>query len=164
MRARCKYQRTCHAGRDCKQNATRFVEDRAKIATLAQTACMHAHAPGSLWWIAARASYTTTVSASGMPLTSWNVWRPKVWRYGCMTCGVAETPPVTERRLSNRNDRRAHSRSGRRSTDPRMNWRRIAWLFAAYAAYLSVRSLSATVRDAVPAKLKKLFKREETAA
>ena len=88
----------------------------------------------------------------------------KVWRYGCMTCGVAETPPVTERRLSNRNDRRAHSRSGRRSTDPRMNWRRIAWLFAAYAAYLSVRSLSATVRDAVPAKLKKLFKREETAA
>ena len=81
-----------------------------------------------------------------------------------MTCGVAETPPVTERRLSNRNDRRAHSRSGRRSTDPRMNWRRIAWLFAAYAAYLSVRSLSATVRNAVPAKLKKLFKREETAA
>jgi hypothetical protein len=45
-----------------------------------------------------------------------------------------------------------------------VNWRRIAWLFAAYAAYLSIRSLTATVRDVVPARLKKLFKREETAA
>jgi hypothetical protein len=81
-----------------------------------------------------------------------------------MIARVAETPPVTERRVSNSNDRRKYSRSGRRSTDPRVNWRRLAWLFAAYAAYLSVRSLPATVRDVVPAKLKKLFKREETAA
>jgi len=38
-----------------------------------------------------------------------------------------------------------HSRSGRRTTDPHVNWRRVAWLFAAYAIYLSVRSLPSTV-------------------
>jgi hypothetical protein len=27
-----------------------------------------------------------------------------------------------------------------------VNWRRIAWLFAAYAVYVSVRSLSTTVK------------------
>jgi hypothetical protein len=51
-------------------------------------------------------------------------------------------------------DRRKRSRSGRRGSDPHVNWRRIAWLFAAYAAYLSVRSLPSTVRN--------LFKRTTT--
>ncbi len=45
-------------------------------------------------------------------------------------------------------DRRKNSRSGRRKSDPRVEWRwrRIAWLFAAYAAFLSVRSLPESVR------------------
>jgi len=51
-----------------------------------------------------------------------------------------------ERRGTPRSDRRKHSRSGRRAGDPQTNWRRIAWVFAAYAAYLSVRSLPATLR------------------
>lgn len=53
---------------------------------------------------------------------------------------------AVERRSIERNDRRKHSRSGRRTTDPRVNWRRIAWLFAAYAVYLSIRSLPKTLR------------------
>ncbi len=46
-------------------------------------------------------------------------------------------------------DRRRNSRGGRRTADPRTNWRwrRLAWLFAAYAVYVSVRSLPATVRN-----------------
>jgi hypothetical protein len=54
--------------------------------------------------------------------------------------------PAAERRASNRSDRRRRSRSGRRADDPHVNWRRIAWLFAAYAAYLSLRALPETVR------------------
>jgi len=42
-------------------------------------------------------------------------------------------------------DRRKHSRSGRRATDPHVNWRRLAWLFGAYALCLSIRSLPAHV-------------------
>ena len=61
-----------------------------------------------------------------------------------------------ERRGVVRNDRRKHSRSGRRTSDPHTNWQRIAWLFAAYALYLSVRALPATVKN--------LFKRTETPA
>jgi hypothetical protein len=37
-----------------------------------------------------------------------------------------------------------------------MNWRRVAWLFAAYALYLSIRKFPATV--------KRLLKREDTRA
>jgi len=62
--------------------------------------------------------------------------------------------PATDRRIPN-GDRRKHSRSGRRASDPHTNWRRIAWLFAAYAVYLSVRSLPLTVRN--------LFKRTTNA-
>jgi hypothetical protein len=62
-------------------------------------------------------------------------------------------PATAERRVADRRDRRANSRSGRRKGDPRMNWRRIAWLFGAYAAYLSVRS--------IPASLKRLLRRDE---
>jgi hypothetical protein len=67
---------------------------------------------------------------------------------------VAEaTIPMTERRGSERSDRRRNPRSGRRAGDPReqWRWRRLAWLFAAYAAYVSVRSL--------PRSMKKLFQR-----
>jgi len=71
---------------------------------------------------------------------------------------VADTTiPVPDRRLSERkNDRRKNSRSGRRKSDPHTNWRRIAWLFAVYAAYLSIRSLPSTVKS--------LFKRTTTPA
>jgi hypothetical protein len=51
-----------------------------------------------------------------------------------------------DRRLAGGVDRRGQSRSGRRSTDPHRNWRRLAWLFAWYAAYVSVRSLPSSVR------------------
>ena len=60
---------------------------------------------------------------------------------------------TAERRGSERDDRRKNSRGGRRTSDPRVNWRRLAWLFAAYATYLSVRQIPATIR--------RLFKRTE---
>jgi hypothetical protein len=44
------------------------------------------------------------------------------------------------------NDRRKQPRNGRRGSDPRRNWRRLAWLFAAYIAYVSVRWLPPGVR------------------
>jgi hypothetical protein len=78
----------------------------------------------------------------------------------------ATSVPVPDRR-ANRTDRRKNSRSGRRATDPRSNWRKVAWLFAAYAVYLSIRSLPSTVKTAVPAtveRVKKLIKHETTPA
>jgi len=75
----------------------------------------------------------------------------------CVACSgdVPETStPTTERRTNDRIDRRKQSRSGRRTTDPHMNWRRIAWLFGAYAICLSVRALPSTVW--------KFFKNEST--
>ncbi len=67
---------------------------------------------------------------------------------------VAFPPSVTDTRVSKErrnagSDRRKNSRSGRRTSDPRDNWywRRLAWLFAAYAVYLSVRSLPATMKN-----------------
>jgi hypothetical protein len=59
------------------------------------------------------------------------------------------TSATPERRGTPRNDRRKHSRSGRRATDPRVNWRRLAWLFAGYAVYLSARSLPVTVKNKI---------------
>jgi hypothetical protein len=57
------------------------------------------------------------------------------------------TPTSVERRSGERADRRKNSRSGRRTTDPHdKNWRRVAWLFGAYAAFLSVRSLPRSIR------------------
>jgi len=58
-----------------------------------------------------------------------------------------EIVPTTNRRNA-ANDRRRKSRSGRRTSDPHLgwHWRRLAWLFAAYAIYLSMRSLPATVK------------------
>jgi hypothetical protein len=56
------------------------------------------------------------------------------------------TVPTPDRRVAAGSDRRKHPRSGRRSTDPHVDWRRLAWLFGAYAAYLSIRSLPANVR------------------
>jgi hypothetical protein len=57
------------------------------------------------------------------------------------------TTPTLERRGAVRSDRRKHSRSGRRAKDPRFNWQRLAWLFAGYAIFLSIRSLPATLRQ-----------------
>jgi hypothetical protein len=59
---------------------------------------------------------------------------------------VTEKSLEKERRIVERRDRRKYSRSGRRRSDPHVNWRRLTWLFAAYAAYLSIRSLPETVR------------------
>jgi hypothetical protein len=58
---------------------------------------------------------------------------------------VTETS-ATDRRAHGRNDRRRHSRNGRRDTDPHTNWRRLAWLFAGYATYLSFRSVPQAIR------------------
>jgi len=49
---------------------------------------------------------------------------------------VADKTPENDRRGSDRGDRRKNSRSGRRATDPHVNWRRLTWLFAGYALYL----------------------------
>jgi hypothetical protein len=60
------------------------------------------------------------------------------------------TIPTPDRRgATPRTDRRKQSRSGRRANDPRVNWRRLAWLFAGYALYLSARSLPATVKNKI---------------
>lgn len=65
---------------------------------------------------------------------------------------VAKTSEI-DRRGSDRGDRRKYSRSGRRASDPHVNWRRLTWVFAGYALYLSIRSLPETVR--------RLFRRTE---
>jgi hypothetical protein len=61
---------------------------------------------------------------------------------------VAAEPstPVPDRRAAVRTDRRKRSRSGRRGNDPRVNWRRLAWLFAGYGLLMSLRALPATVK------------------
>jgi hypothetical protein len=45
-------------------------------------------------------------------------------------------------------DRRKRSRNGRRAGDPdgARHWRRFAWMFAMYAACVSVRSLPAVIK------------------
>src|SRR5207248_582651 len=63
--------------------------------------------------------------------------------------------PEAERRRSEQPDRRKNSRSGRRAKDPHVNWRRLAWLFAVYATFLSIRSL--------PSALRRRWKRERAA-
>jgi hypothetical protein len=62
--------------------------------------------------------------------------------------GVADVSPAytVDRRSPDRRDRRKRSRSGRRARDPHTNWRRVYWLFGAYALYLSVRNVPATIR------------------
>jgi hypothetical protein len=67
-----------------------------------------------------------------------------------LIAAVPENKPTAERRVVG-GDRRKNSRGGRRTADPHTDWRwrRLAWLFAAYAVYLSVRSLPATVKDYV---------------
>jgi len=59
---------------------------------------------------------------------------------------VAVNPFDNERRAG-AGDRRRHSRSGRRASDPHTNWRGIAWLFALYAAYVSLRTLPSTIKE-----------------
>jgi hypothetical protein len=78
---------------------------------------------------------------------------------------VADTSPVpkADRRANRRTDRRKRSRSGRRSGDPHTNWRRVAWLFAAYAAFLSIRSFPTAMTRALPERVKRLFRREPAA-
>jgi hypothetical protein len=68
---------------------------------------------------------------------------------------VAETVPTPDRRAAPRGDRRKNSRSGRRAADPHTNWRRLAWLFAAYATYLSMRSLPAAMKRSLPDTVKR---------
>jgi hypothetical protein len=84
-------------------------------------------------------------------------------------CTVVEKPvPESDRRAASRSDRRKNSRSGRRAQDPHTNWRRIAWLFAVYAIYLSIRSLPETMKSlpaavkTLPDTVKKMFRREPT--
>jgi hypothetical protein len=65
---------------------------------------------------------------------------------------VSETSiPTPDRRGATRVDRRKLSYSGRRETDPdpRVKWRRLAWLFAVYAGILSVRALPAAIKQMV---------------
>jgi hypothetical protein len=92
--------------------------------------------------------------------------------FGLVADTTIPTIPTSERRAAPRGDRRKHSRSGRRTGDPHTNWRRLAWLFAAYATYLSVRSLPVamkkslpeTVKRSVPDAVKKIFRRRPTSA
>jgi hypothetical protein len=67
---------------------------------------------------------------------------------------VAQSSVPVERRSLDRRDRRKNSRSGRRVNDPHTNnWRRLYWLFGAYALYLSVRKM--------PAAIRRLWRREQ---
>jgi hypothetical protein len=63
--------------------------------------------------------------------------------------------PNSDRRRAPGGDRRKHSRSGRRAADPHTNWRRLAWLFAAYGAYLSIRSVPVAMKSSLPDTLKR---------
>jgi hypothetical protein len=65
-----------------------------------------------------------------------------------MSVSAAVKPSEDRRRPGA--DRRRNPRSGRRSTDPNVawRWRRVAWLFAAYAALVSARSMPATIKRA----------------
>jgi hypothetical protein len=76
---------------------------------------------------------------------------------------VTETTVTAERRGTGVADRRKNSRSGRRASDPHVNWRRVAWLFAAYAAYLSIRSWPESLRAAMST-LRRWFTRTPTGA
>src|SRR3954452_17936101 len=68
------------------------------------------------------------------------------WHSGCITPWVPETTTaVPERRGAPRGDRRKNSRSGGPSGDPPTNWRRLSWLSAAYATYLRIRPVRATI-------------------
>jgi len=72
---------------------------------------------------------------------------------------VSEIEQATnDRRSQNSIDRRRNSRSGRRKNDPHLSqwhWRRVAWLFAASAAFMSL-------RRSVPATVKRVLTRRRT--
>jgi len=80
--------------------------------------------------------------------------------------------PTPDRRVMSGGDRRRNSRGGRRASDPHRNWRRLAWLFAAYAVYLTLRSLPSMMKSSLPGviaravpgsvreSLRKLFRKE----
>jgi hypothetical protein len=71
------------------------------------------------------------------------------WRPRCIAVSaMSDTAASSDRRVVDA-ERRRNSRGGRRTSDPHTNWRwrRLAWLFAAYAVYVSVRSLPATVKS-----------------
>jgi hypothetical protein len=52
----------------------------------------------------------------------------------------------TDRRDSDREDRRKSRRGGRRPGERRRHWRRLGLLFAGYAVYVGVRTLSDRAR------------------
>jgi hypothetical protein len=64
------------------------------------------------------------------------------------SAAVAENSTRSSERRGVGSDRRKQSRGGRRATDPRTawRWRRLAFLFAAYAVLWSLRSLPETVK------------------
>jgi hypothetical protein len=96
----------------------------------------------------------SVAAQDGAAMREWKTFGPKwdlSWRSGCMNRYVREDSiaPTPERRGAVRTDRRKHSRSGRRAKDPRVNWRRLAWLFAGYALYLSARALPTTIKNKI---------------
>jgi hypothetical protein len=53
---------------------------------------------------------------------------------------------VQDRRLIDSADRRKSRRGGRRPGERRRRWQRLGWLFAGYAVYVGVRTLSERTR------------------
>jgi len=53
-----------------------------------------------------------------------------------------------ERRDAGNTDRRKHSRSGRRAGDPHTTrrWQRLAWVCAAYGAFIGLRFIPSAIR------------------
>jgi hypothetical protein len=103
------------------------------------------HASTNLIYSALQGGFHDTISSKSERLS----WRRRCIRPIAVEQNLSGTS-VDERRDAVKGDRRRHSRNGRRAADPRKNWRRLAWLFALYAAYLSVRSLPATIRQLWP--------------
>jgi hypothetical protein len=89
----------------------------------------------------------STICAKGAPDSGATSFRLASALHDCGTVSEVQKKSMTDRRRA-QGDRRKQSRSGRRASDPNVgwHWRRIAWLFAAYAAYISVRSLPQTLR------------------
>jgi hypothetical protein len=59
---------------------------------------------------------------------------------------MAETTVHIERRLTEPKDRRQATRGGRRAGERRRHWRHLGLLFAGYALYVGVRTVSDRAR------------------
>ena len=142
-----KRRRPNHASRMCKLNATQRPAStrRALLWPDRSSRPDHAALSGAPRKFRHEARRYDRVNRCGAVVsqcserTSTNLWQANVFR--ALSCGfevaswIRVSEPLAshgERRAEGRVDRRRISRSGRRTSDPHVNWRRLTWLFAVY--------------------------------